>query len=323
MRHLKLTFLTLLILVVSAGYLFAGGFALSGIGSKAISLGGAFRGMADDGSAMYWNPAGLGFMDKSFISLAGAGIMPKSEFTSEDIFPGITGDKITAEEKLWLFPNLYAVKACSDCKFKFGLGAYVPYGLGAEWDIFDLPTDRFFGVVVDTLGGTDMRPVIFANEDDFPDKEMKSSIGIVDVHPTVAYQISDYVSIGAGLSVNYAMIEIAKLMPHSALGYFLPTTLKLEGTGLGFGGNIGLMYKPNDVVQVGLSGKLPSKITMDGEVEASLWLSSYANYVMHYDNNPDHYAAALPYAGFGATFSDTTDATADLNLPGDIGWGIS
>ena len=37
----------------------AGGFALSGVGSKAIGMGGAFRGLADDWSAAYWNPAGL------------------------------------------------------------------------------------------------------------------------------------------------------------------------------------------------------------------------------------------------------------------------
>ncbi len=322
MRTFTHVLLLAILLIVSAGSLFAGGFALSGIGSKAIGMGGAFRGMADDGTAMYWNPAGLGFLDNSLITLAGAGIMPTSEFENTVGLPGFALDEFTAEEKLWLFPNLYAVKACSDCRLKFGLGAYVPYGLGAEWDIFNLP-EGYFPVVIDTLGNTELRAITWNGADEFPEKEMKSSIGILDIHPTVAYKFSDKVSMGVGLSVNYAMIEIAKLIPHSSLSYYLPTTMSLEGTGLGFGANLGLMYKPNDVIQIGLSGKIPSNISMDGDVDASLWVSNLAMYKMNYDNNPLHYETALPFASVNATYSDETDAKADLTLPADLGWGMS
>ena len=37
----------------------AGAFLSLGVGARAIGLGGAFTGMADDGTAFYWNPAGL------------------------------------------------------------------------------------------------------------------------------------------------------------------------------------------------------------------------------------------------------------------------
>lgn len=36
-----------------------------GVGSRAMSMGGAFTGLADDASAMYWNPAGITLLDKS------------------------------------------------------------------------------------------------------------------------------------------------------------------------------------------------------------------------------------------------------------------
>ena len=32
-----------------------------GVGAKATGMGGAFTSIADDATAMYWNPAGLGF----------------------------------------------------------------------------------------------------------------------------------------------------------------------------------------------------------------------------------------------------------------------
>jgi long-chain fatty acid transport protein len=317
MKTFKLGLLIVIMLSVCVGYLFAGGFALSGIGSKAISMGGAFRGMADDPTAMYWNPAGLGFLPNSKISIAGAGIMPATEFQSGDIFPGIDNKVHKADKKLWMFPNLYAVKACDACKLKFGLGAYVPYGLGATWDIYDyysIPTMTF-----NVVTPTDTIPTALALPAGFPEKDMKSSIGIFDVHPTVAYTLSDNLSIGAGLSVYYGMIEIDKVKPNSTFGWSLPTTMELEGTGMGFGGNLGLMWKVSDYAQIGLSGKLPAKINLEGEAKIRTWLSNYVNYVMHMPQvNPAAYMYAVPYV-----LGDTTDIKADLNLPGDIGWGLS
>src|SRR5258706_3487294 len=40
-----------------------GGFEGSGIGPKALSMGGAFVGLADDWTAAFWNPAGLAFLN--------------------------------------------------------------------------------------------------------------------------------------------------------------------------------------------------------------------------------------------------------------------
>ena len=49
---------TILTLAFSVS-VFASGVALTGIGARATVLGGAYRGLANDWSAMYWNPAGL------------------------------------------------------------------------------------------------------------------------------------------------------------------------------------------------------------------------------------------------------------------------
>jgi len=40
-------------------------FLSTNIGSKAVGMGGAFTAVANDGSSMYWNPAGIGFNDLS------------------------------------------------------------------------------------------------------------------------------------------------------------------------------------------------------------------------------------------------------------------
>lgn len=40
----------------------AGAFLRMGVGARAMGMGNAFSALADDGSALYWNPAGLGFI---------------------------------------------------------------------------------------------------------------------------------------------------------------------------------------------------------------------------------------------------------------------
>lgn len=314
MRTLKLGLLTVILLTLCVGSLFAGGFALSGIGSKAIGMGGAFRGLADDPTAMYWNPAGLGFMDRSYLTLAGAGILPTAEFEYSGWHEGYYTEKVAAEEKLWLFPNIFFTKG-GGCKLKFGLGAYVPYGLGVEWDAYDLPTGEMYNFNVMTDDGVVSTPLQWADE--FPDKEMKSSIGIVDIHPTVAYQFNENWSLGAGLSVNYGMITIKKLIPTST---YAATIMDLEGTGLGFGGNLGIMYKVNEYAQFGISGKLPSSMKMDGDVEITTWRS---NKLAYYNNleDPDN---ETPWENITPTRTVAEhDAKATLNLPGDIGLGVA
>lgn len=264
MKTFKLALLAALLLTVFTSSLLAGGFALSGIGSRAISMGGAFRGMANDPTAMYWNPAGLGFMEKSCVTLAGAGIMPASDYTS-----AYTADKtVSAVNKLWLFPNVYAVKA-GPSKLHYGLGVYVPYGLGAEWDLFATPT------ALET-------------------NELFSSIGVVDIHPTVSYLINEKLSVGAGLSAQYGMITIRKFASSP-----VPLTMEVTGTGLGFGANFGVLYKVLPNLNLGISGKIPSTVALDGTAE---------------------YIMVHPAAGVLTT---KPDATADLNLPAEVGLGIS
>ena len=58
----------ILFMSVITGQVFAGKYAAEflriGVGSRALGMGGAFVAIADDGTASYWNPAGLGSLKK-------------------------------------------------------------------------------------------------------------------------------------------------------------------------------------------------------------------------------------------------------------------
>lgn len=60
--------LTILLILILSSQVFAGKYAAEflriGVGSRALGMGGAFVAIADDGTASYWNPAGLGSLSQ-------------------------------------------------------------------------------------------------------------------------------------------------------------------------------------------------------------------------------------------------------------------
>ncbi|MBW6513535.1 MAG: outer membrane protein transport protein [Candidatus Syntrophosphaera sp.] len=302
MKILRFTVLAAVLLGISAA-LFAGGFALSGVGSRATSMGGAFRGMADDATAMFWNPAGLAFMDQSEISLGGTFIQPDSRWQNTvplEYMPGFSLDELEAENKMSIIPTALGVFA-KNPKAVFGLGVYVPYGLGATYDAYQLPASM--------LGN----PVTWSSG--FPENEMSSSVSIFDIHPSIAYKITDNLAFGVGISVFYGSIDLAQIKPSPTSSYFAPTTFDMSGTGIGFGGNAGIMYKPLKNLSLGFNGRFPSNIDMQGEAEVLLWLNNLANFTVWGGNNPDFLVAQ--------TYGGKEDIDATLKLPGELGAGLS
>jgi len=81
-RHLALSLLTLLL---TSGAV-AQDWNLTGAGARAEGFGGAFIGIADDATAIVWNPAGLGQLERAEVTAVGRYIIENSEFTS--LIPG-------------------------------------------------------------------------------------------------------------------------------------------------------------------------------------------------------------------------------------------
>jgi long-chain fatty acid transport protein len=59
MRAMLILVLIELLIACHAVEVWASGYEFFGTGTRAISMGGAFIGKADDATATYWNPAGL------------------------------------------------------------------------------------------------------------------------------------------------------------------------------------------------------------------------------------------------------------------------
>jgi long-chain fatty acid transport protein len=72
---------------------------------------------------------------------------------------------------------------------------------------------------------------------------IKAHIQTLNLNPTVAVKITDYLSAGAGLDLMYFNFDLKRVLPLPLLG---PQTLTLEGDTWGLGGNLGLHLKPRD-----------------------------------------------------------------------------
>ncbi len=208
----------------------ANGLNLNGVGARAIAMGGAFLGLADDFTAIYWNPAGMVQIKRPVIGLFETNLIPKGTYR----FPALGIDTAT---KASVYPSgaLGYIKPISD-KLTLGILAYVPSGSGAEWD----------GAALAKLSGG---------------KEFvwKSFIAILSVSPAMAYQISKHLSVGASLNINYGMLKLQRPV---GLGQY-----KEDAHAVTVNANLGFLLKPVEEVAIGFSVRTPTKVNFAGTAE--------------------------------------------------------
>jgi long-chain fatty acid transport protein len=231
MKHfLKLAAISVLMVCLSTG-VYSNGLNLNSNGSKAIAMGGAFVGLADDYSAVFWNPAGLTQMKETNVALFGTDIIPdlKYQFTPYGI-------DTKAEDKHYISGGLGFFKPLSD-KVVVGIYAYVPAGLGNEWN------------------GADLLPL-------WPGGPYKWStmVAMFTVSPAVAFKLSDQFSIGATLNINYGIAKLKK----PGLGQF---EMDLDGTA--FGATFGALFKPSEKFSIGVCYKTQLKAKLKGDATMS------------------------------------------------------
>jgi long-chain fatty acid transport protein len=159
----------------------AQGFSVNEHGSCA--MGRAGTGVAtpcNDGSSIFMNPAGLTQVTKgqTQISVGTTLIRPSGGFEAD------TGGTSDLEDHTYPIPALYVSHGFTD-KFVAGIGFFAPYGLTTDW----VKNDN--GVL-------------------FPGRfsAYRSHIRNIFIQPTVAYQFTDRLSIGAGFDYNLSHLEL-------------------------------------------------------------------------------------------------------------------
>lgn len=241
------------LLAATVGPAAAQGFSINEHGSCSMGRGGAaVAEPCDDGSAMLFNPAGLTAVDGVTVSAGGTLVSAFGDFTAD-----ATGNEFDLQNDPIPVPHGYAAFGLSD-RLSAGLGVFVPYGLETEW-----PSTRESGFAGRFVG-------------------YNSSLQSIYVQPTVAYDLTEWLSVGAGLDVVLSQVELNQRLDLSRqfvsedvtfgqLGIPFQTDFAdatLDGDmSTGIGGNFGVQIRATDAVTLG--ARYMTQVSVDYEGTAT------------------------------------------------------
>lgn len=158
------------------------------------------------------------------------------------IRPQLTVETLTAEgwvrtkpsRETWPIPKAFASHQLMDNVW-LGLGIFSRFGLGEDWP------------------------------DEWPGRynSQKLTIETFDINPSVAFKVTDQISVAAGFRAQYADMEYDRALP-TAMG---DLQMNLEGDAWGYGYNIGILYKAADWLSFGLHYVSEIKQEIEGHAD--------------------------------------------------------
>ena len=230
------------LLTLGTGSALASGFSIYEAGSKATALGCAFTATADDGSALFYNAAGLSFMKGSRAEVNAVFVAPQFSFTGKlsktDPFTS-TGE---AEDKVFPVPGVYYTNNPGG-KLAYGIGVYAPFGLGVTWEDGANWVGRRISHDV--------------------------TIETVYVTPALSFMVTDGLAISAGVDIATQHLELNKFSPEPIAGdNAIHTTIEGRSS-LNITPTLGAMYRPNEKLSLGLMYHFKKTMKFD-EADATL-----------------------------------------------------
>jgi len=221
MKRLGLVCIMLLAWVPAAQ---AGGYQIPEMGTKAMGMGNAFTAVADDASALWYNPAGLAFSKHTQIMLGGTTVLPNTTYTSN------AGVNTSPKDATVFAPNVYVSSIQEDTGIAWGLGINAPFGLKVDW-----PTTAPFAS--NALFGK-LEALVF--------------------NPNVAFRVSDKISVAVGADyawlrkVNFDKLALKQDFHGDGWGYNVGLLYKSDVF------NIGLTYRSKIKIDANGFSNLPT-----------------------------------------------------------------
>lgn len=266
----------LLCLALGATGAFAGGYSYD-IGIKARALGGAFRAIADDWTAVSYNPAGLAYvLDNQFGQANAFGhnrftYNTNYEFQNSISAPAQTGfangQDIPNRNELGFTPEGgFVLHAPFWGESTFGLTIYQTHDQDLDWNLF--------------------KGVAGYSSFDFGtlDNQFTIDLDIVNFQATFAREfVEGKLALGIGLAVvradlihNSITLRDNPLAPDPILAprpdEIIPEYSHHDGFGWGLGGKLGLLWKATDRLNLAATFTPKTTITVDGRVDLQFFL---------------------------------------------------
>lgn len=220
--------------VCAASAAHAAGFMLTE--QSAGALGRAYAGVGVDGtdiSGVYYNPATMTLHPGTAIQAGFVAVGLDLAFEGKDEAGNPTSEN--GQYNTQAIPHGYISHQISDSVW-IGLAMTVPFGMGTEY------------------------------KDDWAwnNRGISAEVLTFDFNPNVAWKVSDKLSIGAGLSLQYAAadLKMKQDMGGVASGYG-----EIDADSFAWGFNVGMMWSPLENLRFGLSYRSRINHNADGDLE--------------------------------------------------------
>ncbi|HEY4650349.1 MAG TPA: outer membrane protein transport protein [Pontibacter sp.] len=264
---MKSKILALLGSTLLTGTAMAGGYQVNLASQRQIGMGHTGTGLNTGTSSIFFNPGAMA-QARNGVTIGASAIISKIAYQGPDY------SEAEADNPTGTPFQVYGVYGISE-KFKVGLGVYTPFGSTVKW-------------------GTEWYGRKGLNE---------LSLQAIYIQPTVSYQLTEKLGIGAGVTYTIGSVNLKRTLPvegeNGAEGH-----IELDGDAKSaFGYNVGIFFQATDKLSLGVNYR--SKVDVEVE-EGDVTFTDI-------DKLP---TAARPNFPSGAQFD------ASLPLPATLSFGI-
>ena len=249
---------------------FSAGFGLYEASARGNALGGTLVGSTKDASAVYYNPANM-------TETTNVSVMVGNTFVWVYADTAVAGrGQQEMNPGLFYIPHLYVTTPVWGDLF-FGLGLYCEDGLGTQ-----------YGEYWDLAGDT-----------------VKTTLAEFTLNPNLAYKVTDWWSVAAGLKLSYIYFYNKKHPYFGATGYNL--TSELEGDSYSMGYDFGTTFR---LFEDEDAGRLALGVVYRSQIKHNI----------KGDFDIDGTVGSYPYSRLGDRHSG---ASARLTLPQSLTAGLN
>ena len=262
--------LLLFVLILAPNAAFADGFAIYEWSAGGVAMGEAYMFAEGDPSLLAYNPAGITRLQGRWFSGGISYINPRGRVDFHGAMAG--GETWSNTEAPGYVPNLFYVNQQND-KLWWGIGIFTRFGNSTEYE----PTwpGRYNSYLAKVTG--------------------------VTIQPTIAYKVTDKLSVAAAADINYIKLDLKRKIPYSKLFHVTGPDVDFELTGdnIAWGWLLGINYDFTE--NTSFAAVYRSKITQDMDADA--------NFSVPLLNTGAHGSVTLPDSltfGIGHKFNDKT-----------------
>lgn len=228
----------LLLSVLLADFSYGAGFALYEYSGRATAMGGAVMANKAEAASLATNPALI-------TELEGTQAQVGLTVVTADAKTTAAGDSRTLKNDVWYLPNFFITQKWND-QVSVGLGGFSRYGLGGEYKNWE------------TWNGSKLA--------------YKVKLETFSFTPTIAVKANDEFSIAMGLEAMIIGFSQNSTLSTGSVAAAHATGYEISGSGVSWGGNFSLAYRPQWAEKWSLGAMYRTKVkqNLNGRIAAGM-----------------------------------------------------